>query len=133
MGHDHKGFWQEKGWTDEGIIKVTSRIDNPGHYQEIRRNTHLIEGIAFGGLHGISRVEISTDGERTWHTAVIDPPSSNFSWVKWKYHWNIPKKGAYSLTVRAIDKKGTPQIPEVARAYPDGATGLHSIVALARI
>jgi len=133
VGHDHQGYWQEKGWTDKGIMKITSRIDSPGHYQEIKKDQHTIEGIAFGGLHGISTVEISTDGERTWHPTIIEPPSSDLSWVKWKYPWSIPQKGAYSLTVRALDRKGQPQISQVARAYPDGSSGLHTIVALAKI
>ena len=31
VDHDYKGYYARKGWTDEAIIKTTSRIDVPGH------------------------------------------------------------------------------------------------------
>src|SRR5207244_13519984 len=42
---DYKGYWQRKGWTDDGTIKLTSRIDSPGHYQILRGKEHLFKGI----------------------------------------------------------------------------------------
>ena len=58
---DYKGYWQRKGWTDDGTIKTFSRIDSPGHYQTLRGAEQRFRGIAFGGPNSISRVEISLD------------------------------------------------------------------------
>jgi DMSO/TMAO reductase YedYZ molybdopterin-dependent catalytic subunit len=33
---DYQGYWQQKGWTDEGTIHIFSRIDSPGHYQALQ-------------------------------------------------------------------------------------------------
>jgi len=32
---DYQGYWQRKGWTDEGTIHIFSRFDSPGHYQDV--------------------------------------------------------------------------------------------------
>ncbi len=126
---DYKGYWQRRGWTDEGRIKIFSRIDSPGHYQSLRGPEHTIRGIAFGGPLSISKVEVSLDGMRSWRDAEIEPPMSPYSWVVWNYRWKPPKKGKYQLAVRATDTEGTLQTAEIVRPQPDGASGLHMIVA----
>src|SRR5439155_66149 len=69
---DYKGYWQRKGWTDDGTIKLTSRIDSPGHYQILRGKEHLFKGVAFGGPETIKKVEISFDSGRTWKEAPFE-------------------------------------------------------------
>jgi DMSO/TMAO reductase YedYZ molybdopterin-dependent catalytic subunit len=128
--YDYKGYWQQRGWTDEGHIKVTSRIDSPGHYQTIKEKETEIRGIAFGGANGVGKVEISTDGGKGWHPAVIAQAGPPTSWVLWRYHWRIPHPGAYTIVVRATDGKGQPQPTPILQAYPAGSSGLHTIVAL---
>jgi DMSO/TMAO reductase YedYZ molybdopterin-dependent catalytic subunit len=130
VDYDYKGYWQQRGWTDDGEIRIVSRIDAPGHYQEIKGPEYIVRGLAFGGYNGISRVELSTDGGQTWHPASLDPPLSPYTWVIWKYHWDIPSAGAYTLMVRAWDKRGRRQSPRLEQAYPAGAGGYHTIVAL---
>ena len=127
---DYKGYWQRKGWTDDGTIKITSRIDSPGHYQVLRGKEHLFKGIAYGGPETIKKVEISFDAGRTWNNAPFELPLSPYTWVIWYYNWAPPKAGTYQVTVRAIDVKGHVQTSEITRPQPAGATGLHTIVAL---
>jgi len=127
---DYKGYWQRKGWTDDGIIKITSRIDSPGHYQMLRGKEHLFKGIAYGGPETIKKVEISFDGGRTWESAPHELPLSPYTWVVWYYNWTPPKAGTYQVTVRAIDAKGQIQTSEIVRPSPAGSSGLHTIVAL---
>src|SRR3989475_441687 len=103
---DYKGYWQRKGWTDDGTIKLTSRIDSPGHYQILRGKEHLFKGIAFGGPETIKKVEISFDSGRTWKDAPFELPLSPYTWVIWYYNWAPPKAGSYQVAVRAIDTKG---------------------------
>jgi hypothetical protein len=126
---DYKGYWQQKGWTDDGTIKIFSRIDSPGHYQPLTGPEHRFRGIAFGGPNTISKVELTFDDGKTWNEALIEPPLSPYSWVVWNYDWRPPKAGRYRVAVRATDVKNQVQIAEIVRPQPAGASGLHTIIA----
>jgi DMSO/TMAO reductase YedYZ molybdopterin-dependent catalytic subunit len=128
---DHQGYWQERGWTDEGLIPVSSRIDRPGHYQVLTGGPQEIRGVAFGGLHGVRRVQVSADGGLTWRDATL-APSSPYAWVHWTYQWRAPSVGAHTLVVRAEGRDGTAQLETASRAYPRGTAGLHTVVALVK-
>lgn len=126
---DYKGYWQRKGWTDDGTIKIFSRIDSPGHYQALNGPEQTFRGIAFGGPNSISKVELSLDAGKTWNDCELMPPMSPYSWVIWSYKWKPPKRGKYQTQVRATDTKGQLQIAEIVRPQPAGASGLHTIIA----
>ena len=126
---DYQGYWQRKGWTDEGKIKIFSRIDSPGHYQPLRGPEQTLRGVAFGGPNSISKVEVSFDDAKTWTEAEIEAPMSPYSWVIWSYPWKPKKAGRYRVAVRATDTQGTIQTSEIVRPQPAGASGLHVIVA----
>ncbi len=125
---DYKGYWQRKGWTDDGTIKIFSRIDSPGHYQALTGPEQPFRGIAFGGPNSISKVELSFDAGKTWNDCEIMPPMSPYSWVIWNYQWRPPKRGKYQTVVRATDTKGELQIAELVRPQPTGASGYHTII-----
>ncbi len=127
LDEDYKGYWQQKGWTDEATIKVTSRIDAPGAYNTIKSG-YTFRGIAFTGGYGIRAVELSFDGGKSWVTAAIEPPPSMYSWVFWKYEWKDPQPGTYQVFSKATDKLSRTQTAFVSRAFPDGTSGLHSVV-----
>lgn len=126
---DYQGYWQRKGWTDDGTIKIFSRIDSPGHYQSLKGPEQKFRGIAFGGPNSISKMELSFDSGRTWNDCEIEPPMSPYSWVIWNYTWKPPKPGKFQVTVRATDTKGQLQIAELVRPQPNGASGYHTIIA----
>ncbi|MFQ5597079.1 MAG: molybdopterin-dependent oxidoreductase [Nitrospiria bacterium] len=128
VDYDYKGYWQKKSWTDTGTIKVTSRIDDPGAYNTLT-NGYTIRGLAFSGYNGIGMVELSFDGTDTWHRAKLDPTPSPYSWVFWNYTLKNQQAGQYRIFVRATDKIGRTQTAFVARAFPDGTSGLHSVIA----
>jgi len=125
---DYQGYWQRKGWTDDGTIHIFSRIDSPGHYQSVPAPNVNFRGIAFGGRHSISEVHLSFDQEKTWVNAKIEPPQSNWSWVVWNYQLKNVREGKKMVSVRAIDTTGQVQTSEITRPQPNGATGLHSII-----
>ena len=127
VDEDYKGYWQQKGWTDEGSIKVTSRIDAPGPYNTVKGSS-TIRGLAFSGYNGIRLVELSFDGGKSWSPATLEPTPSPYSWVFWKYDWKDPKPGSYQIYSRAHDKLGRSQTDSATRAFPDGTSGLHSII-----
>ena len=126
---DYLGYWQRKGWTDDGTIKIFSRIDSPGHYQALIGPEHPFRGIAFGGPNTINKVELSFDAGKTWNDCELESPLSAKSWVIWNYRWHPRKPGKYQVAVRATDVKGNLQIAEIVRPQPAGASGLHTIIA----
>ena len=83
---DYRGYWQRKGWTDDGTIKIFSRIDSPGHYQALRGPEQRFRGIAFGGPNSVSKVEISFDAAKTWDSCELETPMSPYSWVDLELH-----------------------------------------------
>jgi len=126
---DYQGYWQRRGWTDDGTIKVFSRIDSPGHYQGLQGPEQAFRGIAFGGPNTIKKVELSFDAGRTWNEAELELPQSTKSWVIWNYKWRPPRRGKFQVVVRATDAAGRLQIAEMVRPQPAGASGYHTIVA----
>ena len=106
VDHDYKGYYARKGWTDEAIIKTTSRIDVPGHGSTLTGLRHKVAGLAFAGTRGISAVEVRTDEGASWTNATLEVPVSTASWVFWHYDWIVPQNGSYTLSVRATDGTG---------------------------
>jgi DMSO/TMAO reductase YedYZ molybdopterin-dependent catalytic subunit len=63
-----------------------------------------LAGRAWSGWGHVTRVELSTDGGRTWSEAMLGPkPSSSSSWRPWSFHWD-PAPGEHELLVRATDE-----------------------------
>jgi len=127
VGRDYQGYWQKKGWTDDATIKVKSRIDAPGPYNTIKGG-YLFRGVAFAGYSGIRSVKITFDDGKTWTPTILKPPSSPYAWTFWEYEWKNPKPGNYQVAVKAEDKIGRRQAEFIARPFPDGTSGLHSVV-----
>lgn len=118
---DYLGFWQQRGWSESGLIKTTSVIDTIVSDSGIQTQ---VGGIAFSGARGIQGVEWRVD-EGSWMTAEIDRPLSNLTWVLWRGSAEI-SSGEHKITVRAIDGNGGVQAERRSSAHPDGATGYHS-------
>ncbi len=122
---DYQGYWQTRGWSDVAIVQTMSRIDT-------RQATRLddatvgIGGIAYAGLRGIQRVEVSVDGGTTWQEAVVKPAVNELSWNLWGFHWEA-EPGTYTVLVRATDGTGTVQTATRTEPLPDGATGYHIV------
>jgi hypothetical protein len=127
MSIDFKGYWQQRGWSDDAVIRTMSRIDVPNPEQGAAKVGPVeVAGIAFGGDKRINKVEVSSDGGATWHEATLKVALGPFTWRLWRYEWNATA-GEHHLTVRATDGAGELQTSQVADTLPDGATGLHSV------
>src|SRR5207244_10143683 len=110
-----------------------SRIDLPGHSETLRSRDYTIKGIAFSGIRGGRKVEVSTDGGTTWHPATLEPALSPYSWVLWNYQWKIAGPGRYKIVVGAADGQGKVQ-SSIRREYiRDGDSVLHHITYVAVI
>ena len=125
--NDAKGYYQQKGWTEEAIVKTMSRIDVPGHGATVKGLHQKIEGLAFAGSRGIKHVELSMDGGDHWEPANLAAPLSPYAWRFWSYDWTVPTPGRYTLVVRATDGSGSLQTSVEQDPAPDGASGLHEI------
>ncbi len=127
VDRDYKGYYAQKGWTDEATVKTMSRIDHPAHGSSVKSSSSLIQGIAFAGTRGIRRVEVSVDEGKNWNVATLHPPLSISSWVFWEWRWLASRPGHYTLKARATDRTGFVQTSDEREPAPDGATGLHEV------
>ncbi len=130
VDHDFKGFWQQRGWSDEAIIKTMSRIDAPRDGATVSAKVErevLIGGIAFAGSRGISKVEVSIDEGDNWQVAQLGKALAPFSWVQWKTTWEPPVAAGYTIRVRATDGDGELQDETKLAPAPNGASGWHTI------
>ena len=127
VDYDHQGYWEERGWSDECIVKTTSVFLVPRGGATPIDGPLPIGGIAYSGARGIDEVEISPDDGETWHRMSPDNPLSPYTWVLWTGHHELPLDWQGMLLVRARDGDGELQTDEVAPPAPDGASGYHSI------
>jgi DMSO/TMAO reductase YedYZ molybdopterin-dependent catalytic subunit len=126
VDHDYQGYWEERGWADEAVVKTMSRIDVPRHRSQLTPTGEVIAGIAFAGDRGIQRVEYSVDGGQSWQEAQVKAPLSAYSWVLWAAPLALPE-GSHLLAVRAVDGQGQLQDPRPSEPLPDGASGYHRL------
>jgi DMSO/TMAO reductase YedYZ molybdopterin-dependent catalytic subunit len=123
----YSGYWEQQGWNPAALPRTFSRFDFPaasGQLSGGRR--YLLSGVAYAGLRGISQVEVSVDGGRSWRRARLEPPLSPYCWTIWSLLW-APAPGLYQLTVRATDGSSRPQTTRATGSYPKGATGLQQL------
>jgi DMSO/TMAO reductase YedYZ molybdopterin-dependent catalytic subunit len=122
-----QGFWEQRGWIKEAVVKTMSRIDTPQKGQDVG-TTVAIAGVAFAGDRGISRVEVSTDGGRTWSPALLKPALSAFTWRLWRYRFTAPNGARdVEIQVRAVDGTGAVQTGRVAPPEYSGSSGYHEV------
>jgi DMSO/TMAO reductase YedYZ molybdopterin-dependent catalytic subunit len=128
----YTGFWETRGWSKAAVVKTGCRIDVPAQGTVVHGET-AVAGIAFSGDRGISAVQVSTDGGRTWSDAVVEEPLSPSTWVRWMYRWVPRRSGAHTLKARAFDNSGVPQAGAWAPPHPNGASGYPEIAVRARV
>jgi DMSO/TMAO reductase YedYZ molybdopterin-dependent catalytic subunit len=124
---DFRGFWQQRGWSEEAVVKTMSRVDTLPGQATVGVEPLWLGGVAFAGDRGIARVEYSVDGGRSWQVAQVKEPLGPLTWVLWMAEWTPPAPGQYTIKVRATDHAGTTQTTLVTEPLPDGASGLHTV------
>jgi DMSO/TMAO reductase YedYZ molybdopterin-dependent catalytic subunit len=121
-----KGFYQSQGWYD-GQVHTVSRIEQPATRKTVPLAPITVGGLAFAGIRGIKRVEISADNGATWSDATLVPPLSDQTWVYWTWRWTPPARGTWTLVARATDGTGAVQTATETSTVPNGATGRHHV------
>ncbi|HEV2282418.1 MAG TPA: molybdopterin-dependent oxidoreductase [bacterium] len=119
---DVTGYWEHQRFGKRAIVKTGSAFS-----VEVRDGGAVrFGGWAFAGSRGISRVELSGDGGKTWFPAAVKDALAVNAWQLWSAQWTPPAPGDYAFAVRAVDGRGEIQRGR-RRRLPDGAEGYHEI------
>ena len=69
----------------------------------------LARGIALGGDSGVARVDISSDGGKTWRAATLGGDEGRYGFRRWEARFTLPATGNYMLMVRCSNDRGVVQ------------------------
>jgi len=116
-------YWTERGWGEQGPVKLASRIDVPGSGEDVPEGLVTVAGVAWSQQTGIAGVEVAVDGG-AWQKAVLAEAPNKDTWVQWRAEVDV-EAGDHMVRVRATDADGEVQTSVERDVLPDGATGLH--------
>jgi DMSO/TMAO reductase YedYZ molybdopterin-dependent catalytic subunit len=120
-------WYQQRGWTRDGIVKTMSRIDVPADGASLASGPQRVAGIAYAGDRGIQLVEVSADGGTTWQPAsFVEPAPGKDALVRFEGSFQMADR-PLTLVVRATDGTGVVQPEDFGLPAPDGAWGQDSI------
>ena len=100
-------------------MPVKSLITAPADNAAVMREGIPVTGFAWAGDGEIRRVDVSTDGGRTWAEAALGRDRARYAWRRFEYVWRPPDAGSYVVMSRATDGRGRTQ-PIVSEWNPAG-------------
>ncbi|MEI5585431.1 MULTISPECIES: molybdopterin-dependent oxidoreductase [unclassified Agromyces] len=118
-----RAYWSDRGWSERGPVKLSSRIDVPRQGRSVDAGRVVVAGVAWHQHIGVAGVEVQVD-DGEWEPATLATAISADTWVQWRFEWDATA-GGHTLRVRATSADGEVQTADVAPVAPDGATGLH--------
>ncbi|MCI4659444.1 molybdopterin-dependent oxidoreductase [Cryobacterium zhongshanensis] len=121
----HTAYWTDRGWSERGPVKVSSRIDVPRSGARTGAGTVTVAGVAWAQHTGIRAVQVQVDGG-AWEEATLAAAISADTWRQWTWSWPATA-GTHTLRVRATDAAGLVQTEARQDVIPDGATGLDEV------
>lgn len=112
-------------------MTVKSWINGPGtDGKPVAAGTVQIHGVAFGGMHAVSKVDVSVDGGKTWVAArLVGPDLGRFAWRQFALAVRLPA-GSHTLVSRATDAAGNlqpEQRMENAAGYNNSSWADHAV------
>ncbi len=94
-------------------MNVKSWINHPGtNGGSVGAGMQQITGVAFAGVNPVTRVEVSTDGGKSWKDAkFVGPDLGRYAWRQFVLPVRLDS-GSYTLVSRATDAQGNTQPPD---------------------
>lgn len=71
-----------------------------------------LRGIAFGGASGVARVDLSSDGGKSWRAASLDRDEGRYSFRAWSADLGPLPRGDHRIGVRCTATDGKVQVAE---------------------
>jgi DMSO/TMAO reductase YedYZ molybdopterin-dependent catalytic subunit len=91
-------------------IQVKASIASPAAGEKVSANRKVrVHGAAWAGETDVAKVEVSTDGGKSWNEARLLGKPVPLSWRLWEYDWKTPAAGKATLMARATDRRGRVQ------------------------
>ena len=91
-------------------LEVKAEVARPAHGEVVPSGAdYRVHGAAWTGESEVAKVEVSTDGGKTWAEARLLGEATPFTWRLWEYAWRPTEKGGATVMARATDKKGRTQ------------------------
>jgi hypothetical protein len=115
-----KDYWEDGGWDCSLPMAVDSLFFFPQASVVVKRAKPLkLGGAAFGGTR-VARVDLTTDGGKSWTEAsIVKRMEADNVWVFWEAELVFPSVGGYVVRARATDIRGRSQ-PETDPEAFDG-------------
>jgi DMSO/TMAO reductase YedYZ molybdopterin-dependent catalytic subunit len=109
-------------------MTVKSWVTNP--LKETEKGPVQIYGVAFAGVNPVTRVDVSTDGGKTWKQAkFVGPDLGKYAWRTFVLSADL-KPGTHTIASRATDAKGKTQpekFIENERGYAHNGWAAHAV------
>lgn len=87
------------------VMDAKSIITHPSHPARVQRGWQEISGLAWSGRGKIARVDVSTDGGRSWTMAELQEPVLSKAHVRFRLMWDWDGP-ATTIMSRAVDETG---------------------------
>jgi DMSO/TMAO reductase YedYZ molybdopterin-dependent catalytic subunit len=117
-----RGYWQTVDyaiWDRAGgeaaleaitAVAVKASIARPASGEVLAAGKdHRVHGAAWAGESEVAKVEVSSDGGRSWESARLLGAAVPFAWRLWEWTWRAPKAGEHTLLARVTDRRGRTQ------------------------
>jgi DMSO/TMAO reductase YedYZ molybdopterin-dependent catalytic subunit len=120
----YDGFWQTFDYSyferrDGGLptlkpvaaVEPKAQIARPAFGEVVPAGRkYEVRGFAWAGERAVAKVEVSTDGGRTWGGAALLGEDKPFCWRRWGFVWDVPAAaGPVQLLARCTDAAGKGQ------------------------
>src|ERR1700688_2363873 len=87
---------------------VNSLITSHADGAKVKAGKVSVSGLAWDGGYGITAVDVSTDGGKTWSAATLGEDLGRYAFRPWSFALNA-KRGKNSVMATAINKIGQTQ------------------------
>jgi sulfane dehydrogenase subunit SoxC len=112
-----KARWYHFEWGPKSLIT------RPSAGMEMRRGYVQITGLAWSGAGKVAKVDVSTDGGKTWREAKIDGPVHSKAHTRFNFDWEWNGQEAMLMS-RCTDETGDVQLSQAELYRNWGITDL---------